>query len=134
MHYQLLADLIVIVHFAYVLFLIVGLVLTVIGGILRWKFVRNVYFRGIHLAMIVIVVVESWLGITCPLTTWEKNLRSSSGEQSYSGDFLARFAHDWLFFDASPWVFTLLYTLFGSLVFLTWVLFPPRRNRSVEKT
>jgi len=134
MMYQLFADLIVIIHFAYVLFVLLGLAVTVVGGFLGWRFIRNVYFRGIHLAMIAIVVVEAWLGITCPLTTWEKNLRQQSGEQSYSGDFLARFAHDWLFFDAAPWVFTLAYTLFGTLVVLTWLLFPPRRTRSVEKT
>lgn len=134
MIYQLLADLIVVVHFAYVLFVLAGLLLTLLGGFLRWQWIRNLPFRAIHLTMIGIVVVEAWLGIVCPLTTWEKNLRQLAGQQTYTGDFLARWAHDWLFFEAEPWVFTVAYTLFGSLVLLTWILFPPRRTRTAANS
>jgi hypothetical protein len=75
--YRTLADVIVTVHFAYVAFVIVGLAFTLIGAALHWTWVRNFWFRIIHLLMIGIVVAEAWLGIVCPLTTWENRLACS---------------------------------------------------------
>jgi len=124
--YRLAADFVVIAHMAYVLFVIVGFLLTLVGCILHWRWIRNPWFRGIHLMMILIVVFEAWLGITCPLTTWEHQLRQLAGGETYQGAFVANLVHDWLFFDAQPWVFTLLYSLFSGGVLLTFLLAPPR--------
>ncbi|MEX1042544.1 MAG: DUF2784 domain-containing protein [Pirellulaceae bacterium] len=124
--YRILADVVVVVHFAYVAFVIFGLVLTLVGWLLRWNWVRNFWFRAIHLTMIGIVVFEAWMGIVCPLTTWEHNLRAWAGQTSHDGAFIANLLHDTMFFEADPWVFTLGYTLFGLLVLLTILLIPPR--------
>ncbi len=125
--YRLLADLVVTIHFAYVAFVISGLVLTLVGGALRWNWVRNFWFRVIHLAMIGFVVAEAWCDIVCPLTTWENQLRSLAGDTTYEGDFIANFLHDALFFEAEPWVFTLAYSLFGLAVLASFLVIPPRR-------
>jgi hypothetical protein len=124
--YRILADLVVTVHFAYVAFVVGGLGVTLIGGALHWNWVRNSWFRVIHLLMIGIVVAEAWLGIVCPLTTWENRLRELSGEATYSDSFLAEFLHDALFFTAPPWVFTLCYSVFGVAVLATLFFIPPR--------
>jgi hypothetical protein len=124
--YLMLADLIVTVHFAYVAFVVVGLVLTVGGAVLHWRWVRNFWFRAIHLAMIGIVVAEAWCGIPCPLTTWENQLRQLAGKEARRGGFIADILHDAIFFQAEPWVFTLGYTLFGLVVLLTFILAPQR--------
>ncbi len=129
MFYRLAADVTVLVHMAYVLFVIFGFLLTLIGCLMGWQWIRNPWFRGIHLAMILIVVAEAWLGITCPLTTWEHQLREQAGGQSYQGAFVANLVHDWLFFDAPPWVFTVIYSLFGGGVLLTFLVAPPRWKR-----
>ncbi len=129
MFYRVLADLTVVAHFAYVLFVIGGLFVTLVGWARHWQWVRNRWFRGVHLTMILIVVVEAWLGITCPLTTLEQNLRLQAGEQTYQGDFIANWVHDALFFQASPWVFTVAYTLFGACVLATVLFVPPRWRR-----
>ncbi|MFK8115339.1 MAG: DUF2784 domain-containing protein [Rubripirellula sp.] len=126
MHYRLLADFVVILHFAYVAFVVFGLLATILGGILKWKWVHNRWFRGIHLTMILIVVIEAWAGITCPLTTWEHEFRSAAGQQSYEGDFIANWFHDAMFFTAPPWMFTLGYTLFGGIVLASVYWVPPR--------
>lgn len=125
--YRLLADLTVIVHAAYVLFVVFGLVAVLIGYLRQWQWIRSLWFRGIHLLMIAVVVLEAQFGITCPLTTWEQRLRALAGQESYRGDFIANLVHDILFFDAEPWVFTLCYTLFGLVVAATFWLVPPRR-------
>ena len=123
--YRLLADLTVLVHFAYVMVVVLGLLATLLGGLLGWRWVRNRWFRGIHLAMILIVVLESWAGVKCPLTTWERQLRTRSGQETYQGDFIANWVHDALFVEAEPWMFTLCYSLFGGLVLLSLFLVAP---------
>ena len=123
---KMLADLIVVFHAAYVSFVVFGLVAILIGAVLRWRWVRNFWFRAIHLTAIGIVVLEALFGITCPLTDWEKRLRLAAGEASYSGDFIGHWAHQLIFYDAEPWVFTVIYILFGLAVVGALILAPPR--------
>jgi len=124
--FRIVADLVVVLHMAYVLVVVFGLPAIGWGIARKQEWVRNIWLRGVHLAMILIVVGEAWAGITCPLTTWEHQLREAAGQQSYRGAFLANLVHDWLFYDAEPWVFAVLYTVFGLLVVGSFVLAPPR--------
>lgn len=124
--YRILADVVVVLHAAYVLFVIVGLLAVLLGRLRSWQWTRGFWFRIVHLAMMLVVVAETWLGITCPLTTWETALRRRAGQAGYEGDFIARFVHDLLFYDAPDWVFTASYTAFGLLVVASFVLAPPR--------
>ena len=123
--YRIAADLVVLVHFAYATTIVLGLLLIVVGIPLKWQWIRNFRFRAVHLTMILIVVIESWLGIECPLTTLEKSLREAAGETSYRGDFIASIAHEWLFFDFTPTTFTWIYTAFGLAILATIALAPP---------
>lgn len=124
--YQILADIVVTFHFAYVSFVVLGLAMTLAGALLGWNWVRNFWFRTIHLLMIAIVVVEAWCGITCPLTTWEQQLRQLAGQTVHEGSFVANVLHEALFFEAEPVVFTVGYTLFGLAVLATFLYAPPR--------
>jgi Protein of Unknown function (DUF2784) len=127
--YIALADTVVVLHFSYVGFVILG-ELAILFGILRhWSWIRNGTFRLLHLAAIGLVVFESWGGITCPLTTWENRLREWAGQAVEEGDFIARWTHSILFYRADPSVFTLIYSAFGALVVLTLILAPPRWRR-----
>lgn len=136
--YRLIADGIVILHFAYVCFVLFGLLAILLGWICGWQWTRNTVFRGLHLLAIAIVVGEALFGIPCPLTTWEQSLRDLAGDRSYQGDFLANWVHEILFYEAEPWVFTLCYSVFGLIVLLTFVLYPPRllehrKSNSVDR-
>lgn len=124
--YEFAADVTLYAHFAYIAFVILGLLLTWAGIACRWQWVRNRWFRAIHLTMIVIVVVEAWFGIVCPLTTLENYFRKQSGQALYDGDFIAIWMHDLIFYQAPPWVFTCGYTLFGAAVLGTFWFAPPR--------
>jgi len=128
MLYKLAADAVVVLHAAYVSFVVFGQLAIFIGILVRWAWVRNARFRWLHLLTISIVVVESLLGIVCPLTTLEAWLRTRAGQAAYRGDFLGHWVHALLFYDAPPWVFTLIYTAFGLLVAATFVTAPPRRH------
>ena len=130
---RLVADLIVVLYAAYVSFVIFGLIAIVFGLLFRRRWARNFWFRVVHLSMILIVLTEALAGIPCPLTIWEHTLRTHAGQQTYSGDFLGHWAHRLIFFDASPWVFTLGYGLFGSIALLTFLLGPPRLTISFRR-
>ncbi len=132
--YRILADAVVVAHFAYVAFVLFGQLAILIGILAKWEWVRNIWFRGIHLIAIVVVVLEAWWGVTCPLTTWEQDLRAKAGQEAYTGDFIATWVHDLLFMEAEPWVFTLCYSIFGALVLLTFVIAPPRRRPATGNT
>lgn len=127
--YRITADLVVVLHFAYVAFVVAGLLLVLLGYCRGWSWIRNVWFRSLHLAMIGVVVVQAWLGITCPLTVWENQLRTRAGEAEYPGGFFAHWVHEILFFEVPQEALSALYTLFGLAVILTFVLAPPRRSR-----
>lgn len=124
--YQLAANGVLILHVGYVAFVVLGLLLILVGGLFRWRWVRNRWFRAVHLLAIAIVVLESWLNITCPLTTLENWLRVKAGAETYEGDFIAIWLHSILFFDLPPWVFVYGYTAFGAAVLAGLILVPPR--------
>lgn len=130
MPYQLLADSVLTLHVAIVLFVIGGLILVVAGNLLRWSWVNALWFRLLHLVAIGIVVAESWLDITCPLTTLEMWLRERAGTTTYQGSFIGYWLQKLLYYDAPPWVFIAAYTVFGLLVLASWWYFPPRLRRT----
>ena len=123
-----LADLIVVLHLGYVLFVIVGLVLIWLGVALRWGWVRRPAFRVPHLVCTLIVPVEALIGYVCPLTTWEHELRRRAGQHPEEISFMGRLARDLLFYEAPQWVFTLCYVAFGLVVVATFLCVPMRRQ------
>lgn len=126
--YAWLADGVLVLHASYVLFVVGGQLLIVAGWIRHWAWTRNGWFRWLHLGAIGFVVVEAWLGVRCPLTLLENNLRELAGSARYDMSFIGYWLGRLLFYTAPAWAFTLLYSLFGLLVVITLVLYPPRRT------
>jgi polyferredoxin len=125
----LLADLILVVHFAFVLFVVGGFALILAGAALGWRWIRNRGFRYAHLATIMFVAAEALVGVACPLTVWEYALRHASPDGS---SFVARWVSRLLYYDLPEWVFATAYVLFATAVAVTLWLVPPRsgtRNR-----
>jgi hypothetical protein len=125
--YRLIADVVVLVHLSYVAFVLVAALAILVGMVFHWPWIRNFWFRTIHLVMVALVVIQSVLGILCPLTTLENYLRRKAGVADYPGSFVGYWAHELLFIDAPPWAFTVVYCLFGLLVFAALFLVPPRQ-------
>lgn len=122
---KLLADAILLLHFAIVLYITLGLPAIWLGAACGWQWVRRFWFRLTHLAAIVFVALEALYGVWCPLTVWEDALRGSTNELS----FVARWVHRLMFYQLPEWVFTIAYVSFAAVVGLTWVLVPPRLKR-----
>ena len=127
---MLIADLILVTHALFVAFVILGLVAILLGGFRCWGWVRNWWFRVIHLLAIGFVVAESWLGLVCTLTEWESRLRLRAGGSAYADSFIQHWLHELLFYDFPAWVFTVVYTVFGVLVLIAWLRVPPGRAQN----
>ncbi len=125
----LLADIILVLHAAFIVFVVGGQVLILAGLALKWRWVRNFKFRLIHLMSIGFVVINTLLGELCPLTIWEGNLRRAAGEEFYGGGFIAHHVQSLIYYEAPPWLFALAYTAFGALVLATWFWGGPKRNK-----
>ncbi len=131
MKYIFLADLVLITHFLYVLFVVGGLALVWTGKFLNWKWVHNPWFRFAHLASIALVSLMSLLGIYCPLTILEGNLRIAGGGDIYNQSFIEYWLHKILFFEAPEWVFTQIYTAFAVVVAGSFYFVPVRFSSSL---
>ena len=128
--YSFLADLIVLVHFLYVGFAVGGEIIIILGGILKWRWIRNLPFRITHLTAVVIVAIEALIGVFCPLTVWEYSLRRLAGQTvEREISFIGRLVRSIIFYDFPAWVFTVTYVLFAGLILLTLFLVPPKRRR-----
>jgi len=127
--YLALADFVLVIHVAFVAFVVVGLLLVWLGWWCGWRFVRKPWFRLAHIAAIGVVAAESVLNFTCPLTIWEDRLRLlAGGEERYADSFIGHWLHQILFFDIDPHVFTIIYITFFLLVALSFWLVPPKRT------
>lgn len=128
MPYLLAADAVLVLHVLFVVFVVVGLLLIITGRLLSWAWVSNWWFRISHLVAIGVVVLQSWLGVICPLTRLEMALREKAGDATYAGGFVSHWLETILYYRAPAWVFAVCYTVFGLLVLLSWYWVPPRRR------
>ena len=124
--YLFLADTILVAHVMFVLFVVLGLVLIYIGHFRQWQWVGNFWLRLVHLASIIYVVLQTWFAVVCPLTIWEMQLRAKAGAVTYSGSFIQHWLQTLLYYDFPQWVFVVVYTVFGFLVFGSWFWVKPK--------
>jgi hypothetical protein len=81
MHYIFLADIVVLVHFGFVLFVVLGALL-----VLRWRSIAWVHLPAVFWA--------AWIELSggfCPLTPFENWLRLKGGVSAYCGGFVAHY-------------------------------------------
>ena len=76
-----LADLVLVVHFAFILFVVFGGLLA-----LRWRWAPLVHLPGA--AWGVLIELAGWV---CPLTPLENSLRRAAGESGYGGGFIEHY-------------------------------------------
>ena len=120
----MIADAILVVHFAIVVFIVGGLAAVWLGAALGWRWVRNPWLRYAHLAAIAFVALEALIGMACPLTVWEDTLRGGARP----GSFIGRVVRAVLFYEAPEWLFTTAYVAWALATLVTLRLVPPRRR------
>ena len=81
MIYRALADLVLVVHLAFVLFVVLGGLLVV-----RWP-----WLAWLHVPAAIWGVLIEYTGWICPLTPLENSLRVKGGEAGYAGGFIQHY-------------------------------------------
>ncbi len=128
--YGFLADVVVVVHFAFVAGVVLGQLLIVIGVLARWQWIRNAWFRCIHLLSILFVAFEYVFGIACPLTLLELHWRRLHGAGLQSEAFMIRLLRGLFFCPVETEnTLTVAACVFAGLVVLTFIVAPPRFRR-----
>lgn len=123
-----LADAVLAVHVGIAAF-VVGMTLALlVGGPRGWRWVRRRRLRWLHVALVVVIALQAWLGRLCPLTIWEQWLRTRAGQQAYSESFVAHWLSRLLFFEAPWWTFVAAYSVLALVVAGAWYWWPPRRG------
>lgn len=131
---RLLADAVLLVHAAVVVFVVGGLLAVPLGVHAGWPWVRSRVFRGLHLLAIGVVAAQAWLGAICPLTVLENALRRAAGDAPYAASFIEHWVSRLLYHDLPPAVFTAAYTAFLAAVAAAWWRWPPRAGAGNART
>ena len=87
MIYRALADLVLVVHLAFVLFVVLGGLL-----VLRWP-----RLAWLHVPAAIWGVLIEYTGWICPLTPLENSFRARGGEAGYSGGFIEHYIQPLLY-------------------------------------
>lgn len=109
MQYHLLANLVLILHGLFILFVVLG------GLLVLWKR----WMAWVHIPVALYGIAIEWIGWICPLTPLENDLRLLAGEEGYSGGFVQHYL--------LPLIYPANYTptlqlILGSLVLLANVV------------
>lgn len=120
-----LSRLVALIHLLYVLFVFLGIAVIYIGELFKIKFVRNIWFRTIHLIAMIIVAIQQYFLINCPLTILEKNLLLKSGNEVYDGAFVAHMINTY-HLNIPTSYYLPLYIGLSVLFMLTFLIIPPK--------
>ena len=126
---ELLADLVMMVHAAFSLFVVLGLVLVLTGLLLRWSWTNSQRFRVIHLAATLIVVARVWIEVPCPFSALEDYLRAQTSVSCAAGAAFHDFFHRLAFRGADSQRFARSTTAVGFVALATFA-FSTRLRRS----
>jgi len=125
MSYALLADGVVVVHLAFIVF-------ATLGGFLVLKHQRWI---GLHLPAVIWATVVECFGWGCPLTPLEKWLRKRGGGEGYEGGFIEHYILPILYPSELTRAMQIglgLFVVLINLVIYAWVWRRSVRNRKVD--
>jgi hypothetical protein len=126
----LMADLVAVAHFCFLAFIVGGQLLVLIGWLAGWSWVRNFWFRVLHLGCIAFVAAEGLCGVQCPLTVWETAYRGGDLFNVSGSSWIGTVCH-WVIYFRGVSIERLQqgHIAFALLVLTTFVFAPPRLPR-----
>ncbi len=131
MLYKVLADAIVIIHFAWILFMLLGFILTLCGFFYRSFFDRWL-FRTLHLCGIAYVSLLAIMGKYCPLTILENTLRTRyDPELGYPGSFIVHYIEKLVYPDVSPLIILIPTVIIAVFTIVVFIVRPPERIKEI---
>jgi len=131
MLYKIIADIIVVVHFGWVLFMLLGFVLSLWGFFWR-EFFNWWLFRILHLFGIVYVVLLAVLRQYCPLTILENTLRARYNPiLTYPGSFIVHYINRLVYPDVNPLILLIPTIFIAVFTVVIFIIKPPARIRGI---
>ena len=132
MSYKILADAIIVAHFLFILFMLLGFLLTVCALVFRQKFFEWWLFRSLHLLGIFYVSSLSILGKYCPLTILENELRLRYEVSSvYFGSFIVHYLEKLIYPDVNPLVIQIPTVFLAIFTIVVFIIKPPGKIKSI---
>jgi hypothetical protein len=133
MLYKTLADVIVVAHFVWILFMLVGFVLT-LSGFFWKKFFDKWLFRTVHLLGIVYVSLLAIMGRYCPVTLWENALRAKyNPDLTYQGSFIIHYIEKLVYPAVNPLMIIVPTVVIAIVTVVVFITRPPKRIKSIFK-
>jgi hypothetical protein len=126
--YLLLSSAVLFIHFSFIIFVITGFLYISAGALFKIASARNRKFRYLHLASVVYVTLQAWLGKLCPLTYLEFFLREEGGGERYTGTFMEYWVGKLIYYDFPFSCFIFAYTIFLILVILLMIIYSPGKK------
>jgi len=127
MSYRIFADSVIVIHFLFILFMLLGFLLTLYAVLFREKFFDRWVFRSLHLLGIFYVASLSILGKYCPLTILENELRSRYAMSSvYSGSFIVHYLEKLVYPDVNPLVIQIPTVFIAIFTIMVFIIKPPK--------
>lgn len=123
--YLFLSDAVLFIHFSFVIFVVTGFLLILAGALFKTGYARNRTFRYLHLASVVYVTFQAWLGKLCPLTYIEYFLRDKGGGELYTGTFMEYWVGKLIYYDFPFSWFIFTYTIFLIMVICMMIIYSP---------
>lgn len=131
MLYKLLADIIVVIHFGWILFMLLGFILTLRGFFYR-RFFDRWLFRTLHLCGIIYVGLLALLREYCPLTILENILRVRyNPELRYPGSFIVYYVEKLVYPDVNPLIILIPTVIIAVFTILVFIVKPPAKIRRI---
>lgn len=118
MIYRILAEATMVVHFAFLAYVVAG-------GFLAWRWPRTIW---LHLALAGWGFSTIAFGLECPLTHIEDWARQRAGEQGLTTGFIDTYLTGVIYPERAK---TLLQFIAGAIVLISWIGFAVRRRRTV---
>ena len=118
---SLFSEIVLLFHFCIFLFMILSFFLIPLGYYQKWEWVKNKYYRLIHLFLMGIIFIETILGFMCPLTILENFLRNNIEINNK----ITQIIHQIMYWDLPNYQFIILYLLSLLYLIFLWFFFKP---------
>ena len=125
MIYSFAADLLVVIHLVFIIFVILGAVL-----VYKWRWI--IY---LHIPAVIWAALIEFKGWICPLTPWENQLRQAGGEAGYTGGFIEHYIIPIMYPDKltqETQIILGVFVIVINIMIYIWVVYHFYRDRKSE--
>ncbi len=131
MSYKIIADLTVVIHLLWILFMLAGFIIA-LGGFFNKKLFECARFRTLHLLGIIFVSITTATWRYCPLTILENTLRAKYDPSLvYPGSFIIHYFEKFIYPDINPIIIRTATTSVAVFSIIIFIIRPPAKIKQL---